>query len=109
MNRFINELNLRKSWSKFEIDFTHTFELKEPVRTYISTLDHFFWNESLETCISDCGVLHIAENSSDHCPIYCVIDTELLIKKTSETNSTKQKPCWKKASQDNKRDYVDNL
>ena len=42
---FIEGRQLEKSWEKYPIDHTHTFE-KEDVE-YTSTLDHMFWSENL--------------------------------------------------------------
>ena len=42
--------------------------------THTSTVNHIFWNEGCHESIIDAGVVHIPENTSDHCPIYCVVD-----------------------------------
>ena len=39
VDSFLSEMSLKKSWDKYKIDFTRTFEREE--RTYVSTLDHF--------------------------------------------------------------------
>ena len=40
IDRFVSEMSLEKSWDKYKIDFTHSFDREE--QTYVSTLDHFF-------------------------------------------------------------------
>ena len=67
VDRFLSELQLKRSWEIFQADFTHTFSVDE--RTYTSTLDHFFWNEQLNDRVKDAGVLHLVENTSDHAVI----------------------------------------
>ena len=42
-------------------------------RTYISTLDHSFWNEGLDEKILDDVVFHSPDNLSDHSLIYYVL------------------------------------
>ena len=64
VERFVAELQLTKSWDRFEVDFTHVFEVEE--NTYVSTIDHFFWNEGLDEKIKDGGVIHMIDNNSDH-------------------------------------------
>ena len=76
VQNFINELNLEKSWDKYEIDFTHSHELENV--SHVSIIDHFLWNQGLIKYIEDCGVLHLLENNSDHEPIYCVIDVPMI-------------------------------
>ena len=61
---FIDENSLQKSWDKFEIDFTHTFDVAG--HSHTSTLDHFFWSEGISNDIIEGDVLHIASNRSDH-------------------------------------------
>ena len=63
---FIDEKSLQKSWDKFAIDFTHSFDTVD--NTYTSILDHFFWSENLSKNIVMADVLHLANNTSDHCP-----------------------------------------
>ena len=72
---YLDDINI-KSWDSFPIDYTHEFENNN--KTYICTIDHFFWNENLKKKVKDAGVLHLPENTSDHCPIYCIIDYDCL-------------------------------
>ena len=103
----VDELRLLSSWSKFDIDFTSTFELLG--QTFTSKLDHFFWNISLDCCIEDAGVLHLPENKSDHSPIYCVINTSAIEVNTSVPKTAKPRPSWKRSSLDEKSDYKAKL
>ena len=73
---FVNEESLIKSWDNFPIDFTHIFEVDDVHHT--STIDHFFWKEKLSNSIVEADVLHLPDNTSDHCPIYCQINIENL-------------------------------
>ena len=63
IRNFIEENSLIKSWEKFEADFTMCHEIQG--QTYISKLDHFFWDEDLEKKILDAGVFHSPDNLSD--------------------------------------------
>ena len=65
---FVNDLKLTKAWDFFEADLTCVHEINDI--TYLSKIDHFFWNSDVTTYIEDCGVLNILENDSDHLPIY---------------------------------------
>ena len=101
VRNFIDEKGLVKSWDKFGLDFTHTTEING--NTYISTLDHFFWNSNLGTHITDAGVLHLPDNLSDHAPIYCVIqDRSDLVNTRKELLYPKSKVTWKSATDEEK-------
>ena len=69
---FLEEKLLEKSWEKYPIDYTHTFERDD--QTYTSTLDHFFWSESISHQVVEADVLHLLNNISDHSPVYCKVD-----------------------------------
>ena len=60
--------------------------------------------------MTDAGVLHVPDNKSDHSPVYCVIDREVL-QPANQAVSAPHKPCpsWKKASVDQKEDYKNLL
>ena len=107
VNDFLQELNFKKSWDKFSIDFTHSCELNDI--THTAVIDHFFWNEGLEEHIVEAGVLHISENTSDHCPIYCVVNTSGFINCDSRVVPNKIKPSWKKASKEQKDHFIMSL
>ena len=81
VNNFIKDLGLIGSWDKFAADFSHISEYNG--RTFVSLIDHFLWNSTATDFVSDCGILHLLENSSDHCPIFCkfVVNTDIIRKK----------------------------
>ena len=76
IDNFIAEMNLCKSWERYSIDFTHVSELNGT--TYTSTLDHFLWNQTANSSITDAGVIHLPENMSDHCPVFCNISIPII-------------------------------
>ena len=75
-------------------------------RTFTSTLDHFAWSEQLENSVVDAGVLHLPDNKSDHCPIYCTVNMSNIQHDFSEPKtSSKPRPSWKRATAEQKVDY----
>ena len=107
IRNFVNEQNLVRSWDQFDVDYTHEFNVRDT--TYTSTIDHFFWNHCLSSNIPNAGVIHLANNLSDHSPIYCVIqDDEILVQK-KEINKQEPKPSWKRASDDERSDFFKEL
>ena len=50
---YLNDINIHKSWDSFPIDYTHEFENNN--KTYICTIDHFFWNENLKKKLKEAG------------------------------------------------------
>ena len=68
MERF----SFHSAWERFQIDFTHVHEMNE--HSYVSTVDHFFWPDTLDDAVIEAGVIHSVDNPSDHSPIYCVLD-----------------------------------
>ena len=55
--------------------------------------------------VLDAGVLHLVDNSSDHCVIYCVIDIGGIITEEPKVSHAAPKPSWKNASQEQKESY----
>ena len=106
---FICEMNLFKSWDAYEIDYTHVAEKNDI--TYVSTIDHFFWNSTATDSIIDAGVLHLSDNFSDHCPVYCKIKTRIVKRKSPSLcpGNSNPIPCWKKATDTQKLDYYHQL
>ena len=104
---FINEKSLVKSWDKFAIDFTHLFDIED--HSYTSILDHFFWSENISNNILLADVLHLPNNLSDHCPIYCSINVNNLHSKCRIPITPKSKPSWKKATSDQQENYHHTL
>ena len=104
---FINERGLQKSCDKHNIDYTHAAEVNG--RTFTSTIDHFCWNEGLSNVVSDAGVLHLPLNLSDHSPIYCLLKIDSLSAHVRSQVIGDNKIHWNKASEDEKRNFVDHL
>ena len=106
---FIFELDICKSWDKYEIDFTHAHKVNAIL--HVSTIDHFFWNSTATDSIIDAGVLHLSQNLSDHSPVFCKMETRVKSKQFSSCHDVNKntKPCWKKATEIEKRSYYDDL
>ena len=51
--------------------FTHYQEAQGV--PFTAVLDNYFWNETFTDKVVDAGVIHLVENSSDHCPICSTI------------------------------------
>ena len=102
----IDDLSLNMIWQAHEVDFTFVYNDEEDI-SHVATIDHFFWNNLAMTAILDAGVLHIPENVSDHCPIYCTVDVELVTadKAIKNSDNVSEKPCWKKATDAEKAEY----
>ena len=105
VQRYLNERLLTKSWEQFDADFTHTYEDGNNV-THTSKIDHFFWNSGLDSMIEDAGVVHNIDNSSDHCPIYCVINCNVQENNDTASRYVLPRPSWKKASDEEKNNYL---
>ena len=74
--------------------------------TFIHTLDHFLWSEGTANDIVDAGVIHLVENESDHCPIFCNILIPNIDTPQKKSQSYQRlKPSWKKASEDDKETF----
>ena len=105
---FIEENNFQRSWNQFQIDFTHVQDING--KSYTSTLDHFFWSENVAENVSDAGVLHLLDNLSDHCPVYCRLPiSDLKNVPTRSLPKQVHKPSWSHASDEQKQQYVVNL
>ena len=103
---FLEDFHFLRSWDRFEVDFTMCHDLNE--QSYVSTLDHFFWNEDLDNKIVDAGVIHSPDNFSDHSPIYCIIHDDIPSSNHNFAGGP-PKPKWKKASADEKESFKLNL
>ena len=79
------------AWKIYEVDYTHEFE-KDDI-SYTSTIDHIVWNRELSKNVTDAGVLHMVNNTSDHCPIYCdlKINMSTLVNNEKPNQPKKQK------------------
>ena len=103
----VDELRLQQAWSRFDIDFTSTFEMLD--QTFTAKLDHFFWSFNLDSCVEDAGVLHLPDNKSDHCPIYCTINMCAISESSTAPKQSKIRPSWKKSSSEQKSNYKAKL
>ena len=106
IDKFIFDMGICKSWDKHHVDFTHASELNGV--TYTSTIDHFFWNKSCNDYITDAGALHLAENMSDHSPIFCKLNISCNQSSVS-SDTTISFPSWKKATDSEKSEYFNQL
>ena len=108
INRSVEEKSFEKSWDKYPIDFTHVFERGE--HTYTSPLDHFFWSEGISCNVVAADVLHLPNNTSDHCPIYCIVDIKTMSpKKRVLTTQQQSNPSWKRATVEQRASYKTTL
>ena len=99
---------MHKSWDTFSIDFTHANEMDGT--TYTSVIDHFIWSEMTNSAIVEADVLHLLENLSDHCPIFCKMSLEINNPvKENFNRTTKVKTCWKNATIEEKMNYSNDL
>ena len=106
--RFVEEKSFEKSWDKYPIDFTHVFERGE--HTYTSTFDHFFWSEGISCNVVAADVLHLPNNTSDHCPIYCIVDIKTMSPKERVLTTQQQSnPSWKRATVEQRANYKTTL
>ena len=99
----LEELSLELAWDKFSVDFTATHEMLG--QTFISTLDHFAWSEQVGGSVTDGGVLHLPDNQSDHCPIYCTVDLPSIQHNSSAPRPSRSRPSWRKATDQQKNEY----
>ena len=105
---FINENNLIKACDNFHIDFTHCQEVNDI--THTSTVHHILWNEATNDAIDDVGVIHITENSSDHCPVYCELNVSLIPPDDSPVRKpASPKPSWSRATLEQRDDFRNHL
>ena len=105
---YIENNNFKIGWNKFPVDFTHVCEKDES--SYTSTIDHFIWSENMDDSITDSGVLHLPNNFSDHCPIFCKIKVNgLKLLADAVKPNYKPKPSWNTTSPDQKSNFSDKL
>jgi hypothetical protein len=68
------------------------------------------WNEAYHEKITDAGVVHLPENNSDHCLVYCVVDIgDIQSEDNPPSKPSPPKPSWKKASSEQKSEFHSNL
>ena len=94
----------------FELDYVnHGINMKLISPT--PTIDQFFWYSPTTDSIIDAGVLHLSQNLSDHSPVFCKMETPVESKQISSNYDAngKTNPCWKKATESERKSYYDNL
>ena len=70
-----------------------------------SVIDHFFICSKLGLLIQDAGVLHSADNRSDHSPVYCVLSSLNITLDITESKGSNPKPSWKVSTVEEKEVY----
>jgi len=87
-----------------KVDYTHHLCMK-----YFSTIDHFLVSESLHmSAVKDQFVVHDVDNTSDHDPLYLVLQLCVTRLRLSDIKHV-PRPAWAKASDKNISDYKDML
>ena len=107
LRHFVEENDLTKAWERFEVDFTHTNDVDNI--THVSTIDHFFWNKSLDSNIIEADVLHLPGNLSDHSPIYCTIADNVITMQNKQNHNSEPKPNWKIATEQDKNEFFNEI
>ena len=100
---------MQKAWDKYPTDFTHVTE-REGL-TYTSVIDHFFWNHQQGVSVKDAGVIHLPENTSDHCPVFCKYTKRCSIGENTERNEkkTKKPASWNSFTDKQKELYTNEV
>ena len=110
VNDLIQELNLKKVWDMFNVEFTRaSFDNITGMLTSSSVIDHFFFSERLSGLVMDAGIINSVDNNSDHLPVYCVLESLLIKTDNSEPVNCAQKLSWKNSSPENKAMYKETL
>ena len=100
---FVEQTKFNWIWKQFSIAFTWIYE-REGI-SYISVLDHLLVSESFNGAIADDGVIHHPDNSSDHSPIYCILDSFPLAPSSSQAIPPPPHPSWKQDTDGEKKMY----
>ena len=104
-----DDLRLETAWKTHDADFTFVYTDSDD-KSFTAVLDHFVYNEVTQQGVLEVGTLHIPENLSDHCPIFCTIDIESIpVDKSVKKQETHSKPSWKKATEEEKENYTKSL
>ena len=105
---FLQEHHFHSSWNTFAVDYTHYHEVNGI--SYVSTIDHFFWDSKLADNVTDCGVIHHHNNLSDHSPIFCKFDLDLKLEESlNSCVKPPPKPCWSRSTESEKLKYTVEL
>ena len=57
----------------------------------------------------DASALYLPQNMSDHYPVFCVLNIDGLNARTQVPAETQPKPCWRKASEEQKNSFRINF
>ena len=95
-------MNMTIFWEAYStniqaIDYTHMFVSENS--SSFSTIDHFVSNNQVLNAITEAGVLHNSQNTSNHSPIFVKIYVGHLQVNTEESKSS-LRTSWAKASRD---------
>ena len=104
-------------WNFFPCDFTYCQSQRRnnQDQIYYSTLDHFIVSENLLDQCVDAAPIHIADNLSNHEPIYLKLRLDpgdmvnLNCDVNDESEPKTRKPAWNKAKDEHIRSYMDEL
>ncbi len=109
IEEFINKIGVCRSWNEYPVEFTHFME-RDGI-THISTIDHFYRNDMFTEQIVDAGALHLIENQSDHCPIFCKFKLPMDTKEETNKNTKNKRfiPSWKNAKEIEKENFFNEL
>ena len=109
LKEFLIRKNMFSAWQDFPIDFTYSFEAENKAPVF-NILDHLVFLKRSKSILLDAGVIHLVENQSDHEVIYAVVQGSQVAQSNTATNAAiHSRPCWRKATADQKLDYNDNL
>ena len=104
VRNYIEENHLITAWDRFDIDFTHYNEVNG--RSFVSKIDHFFWDNVFGQLVENSGVIHNPSNLSDHSPVYCQFNVNLVSKNVPSTRvSLPSKPSWGHSSESEKENF----
>ena len=106
----VEDMSLDTAWRTHEVGFTFVYNDADD-NSHTAVLDHFFLNETTQRAVLDAGVIHLPDNMSDHCPIFCTLDVQSIeVDKSSNPQAENPpKPSWKKASEEEKENYIQSL
>lgn len=114
VENFVNEKDMTNIWNKFPCDFTYcqTQTRDNALNTYFSLIDHFFVSANLLDDCVEATAIHLAENTSNHDPIYLKFTCESTASHgdTCDENVVRQpKPAWNKAKSRDIVSYKNDL
>ena len=104
------DLSISTSWDQYSVNFTHCQETNPLMNSPPSNvINHFMWNENLKPIISDAGVLHSAENRSDHKAIFTTLRIQTKVTQDKSKKKSSMKTSWKKTSNKGKQNFQRSL